>query len=158
MAKNNPVNFKIVTPDDFFAFLDAAMKHAAASRNIKISERRVCLAAGLSHATIWEARKNKRDLNFSTIVRCCTVLGYEMRFVQMPPPDSIAEYDEAIRERPGARKKKPPGGSNFFKRMHEQRRLLKESGATTVGFQGATTVDIQDATTVGFQGATTEQE
>ena len=117
MAKPNPVNYHIVVPEDFFAFMGAAIEHARKARNIKISRRRVCLASGLSHATMWEAEKHCRDLKFSTIIRCATVLGYEMRLVKKPEPKQIAEYDEAIRERPGARKKRPTGGVNFKKKV-----------------------------------------
>lgn len=116
MSKPNPVNFKIEVPEDFYKFITVAIDHARQTRNIKISKRRVCLTAGLSHATLFEAEKRQRDLSFGTIIRCCTVLGYELKLVRLPPPRAIAEYDEAIRERPGARKKKPSGGVNFFKR------------------------------------------
>jgi len=117
MAKLDPVNYHIILPEDFYAFIGAAIEHARRDRNIRISKRRVCLASGLSHATMWEAEKHNRDLRFSTIVRCCTVLGYEMRLVKKPEPRQIADYDEAIRERPGARKKPPPGGCNFKKKI-----------------------------------------
>jgi len=116
MAKRNPVSYKIIVPEDFFSFLDAAIEHAQRTRGVKVSRRRMCIASGLSHATIWEAEKSKRDLKFSTIIRCCTVLGYEMKLVRLPPPQSVIDYDEAIRERPGKRKTKPRGGVNFFKK------------------------------------------
>ena len=117
MAKPDPVNYHIILPEDFYTFIGAAIEHARKARNIKISKRRVCLASGLSHATMFEAEKYKRDLRFSTIIRCCTVLGYEMRLVKKPEPRQIAEYDEAIRERPGARKKRPTGGLNIRKKI-----------------------------------------
>ena len=116
MSKPSPVNFKKEVPEDFYKFITVSIDHARQTRNIKISRRRVCLTAGLSHATLFEAEKRQRDLSFGTIIRCCTVLGYELKLVRLPPPRAIAEYDEAIRERPGARKKKPSGGVNFFKR------------------------------------------
>ena len=119
MAKRNPVNYKIVVPEDFFSFLDAAIEHAQRTRGVKVSRRRVCMASGLSHATIWEAERSKRDLKFSTIIRCCTVLGYEMKLVRLPPLQSVIDYDEAIRERPGKRKTPSRGGVNFFKRKKE---------------------------------------
>jgi hypothetical protein len=117
MAKLDPVNYHIILPEDFYAFMGAAIDHAREARNIRISKRRVCLASGLSHATMFEAEKRNADLRISTIVRCCTVLGYEIRLVKKPEPRQIAEYDEAIRERPGARKKRPTGGHNFPKKI-----------------------------------------
>jgi hypothetical protein len=119
MAKRDPLNYHIILPEDFYAFIGAAIDHARIARNIRISKRRVCLASGLSHATMFEAEKRNADLKISTIIRCCTVLGYEMRLVKMPEPRQIADYEEAIRERPGARKKRPPGGINFKKKVTE---------------------------------------
>lgn len=113
---HNPVDFKIAVPEDFYRFVNAAIIHARETRKIKISKRRVCLASGLSHATLFEAEKRQRDLAFGTIIRCCTVLGYELKLVRLPIPQSVTDYDEAIRERPGARRKKPLGGVNFVKR------------------------------------------
>ena len=118
MTKRNPVSFSIDVPQDFYDFLTVAIIHAKQTRNIKISRRRVCLASGLSHATLFEAEKRQRDLSFGTIIRCCTVLGYELKLVRLPPPRALTDYDEAIRERPGARKKRPPGGVNFFKKKN----------------------------------------